>query len=77
MVSLGKPYQFNFLKGCVPQIILGPFLNTLTQMKNKNPARNAEDNFTFYCSSVSHFLDFLTLNTFNTNKTTAYQPPFA
>ena len=42
MVSLGKPYQFNFLKGCVPQIILGPFLNTLTQMKNKNPARNAE-----------------------------------
>ena len=42
MVSLGKPYQFNFLKGCVPQIILGPFLNTLTQMKNKYPARNAE-----------------------------------
>ena len=36
MVCLGRPY-------CLPQILIGPFLNTLTQIKkNKNPAKNAE-----------------------------------
>ena len=30
MVCLSKPYQFKFFKGCFPQILLGPFLNTLT-----------------------------------------------
>ena len=29
MVSLGRPYLFKFFKGCLPQILLGPFLNTL------------------------------------------------
>ena len=32
MVCLGRPYYFNFFKGCLPQILLGVFLNTLTQM---------------------------------------------
>ena len=32
IVCLDKPYQFKFLKGFYPQILLGPFLNTLTQM---------------------------------------------
>ena len=27
---LGRPYHFKFFKGCLPQILLGPFLNTLT-----------------------------------------------
>ena len=27
---LGKPYHFKFFKGCLPQILLGPFLNILT-----------------------------------------------
>ena len=31
-VCLGRPYHFKFFKGCLPQILLGPFLNTLTQM---------------------------------------------
>ena len=30
MVSLGRPYHFKFFKSCPPQILLGPFLNTLT-----------------------------------------------
>ena len=31
--ALGKPYPFKFLKGCcLPQILLGPFLNTLSQL---------------------------------------------
>ena len=32
MVYLGRPYHFKFSKGCLPQILLGPFLNTLTQL---------------------------------------------
>ena len=29
---LSKPYHFKFLIGCLPQILLGLFLNTLTQL---------------------------------------------
>ena len=32
MVCLSRPYHFKFLKGCLPQISLGPFLNTLCNM---------------------------------------------
>ena len=32
MVCLGGPYHFKFFKGCLPQILLGPFLNALTQV---------------------------------------------
>ena len=35
MVSLSRPYHFKFFRGCLPQIVLGPFLNTLTQMTCK------------------------------------------
>ena len=31
MVSLSRPYPFNFFKGSRPQILLDPFLNTLSQ----------------------------------------------
>ena len=27
-VPLGSPYYFKFFKGCLPQILLGPILNT-------------------------------------------------
>ena len=30
MVCLGRPGHFTFFKGCLPQILFGPFLNTLT-----------------------------------------------
>ena len=30
--KLGRPYHFKFLKGCLPQILLGPLLNTLYQI---------------------------------------------
>ena len=32
MVYLGRAYQFKFFKGCLPQILLGPFLNTLSHL---------------------------------------------
>ena len=31
MVCLGK-YHFKLFKGCLPQILVGPFLNTLTHL---------------------------------------------
>ena len=33
MVCLSRPYNFKFFKGCLPQILLAPVLNTLTNMK--------------------------------------------
>ena len=30
MLCLSRPYHFKVFKGCLPQILLGPFLNTLT-----------------------------------------------
>ena len=29
---LKRPYHFKFFKGCLPQILLGPFLNTLSHI---------------------------------------------
>ena len=29
IVCLSRPYHFKFFQGCLPQILLGPFLNTL------------------------------------------------
>ena len=50
MVCLGRPYNFKVFKGCLPQILLGPFFNTLTQMyllssrdnKKYNDEKNSE-----------------------------------
>ena len=33
MVCLSRPYHFKFFKGCYPRILIGLFLNTLTQME--------------------------------------------
>ena len=30
--SLSRPYLFKFFKGCLPQIVLDPLLNTLSQI---------------------------------------------
>ena len=32
--ALGRPYHFTFFKGCLPQISLGPFLNTLSHFSH-------------------------------------------
>ena len=29
----GRPYHFQFFKVCLPQILLGPFLNSLPQIQ--------------------------------------------
>ena len=38
-----KPFHFKFFKDCLPQILLGPFLNTLTdRVSNKSDLLNVE-----------------------------------
>ena len=32
MVCTSRPNHLKFFKGCLPQILLGPFLNTFTQI---------------------------------------------
>ena len=32
MVCLGRPYHIKFFIGCFPQIVLGSFVNNLTQV---------------------------------------------
>ena len=42
MVCLGRPYHFNFFKGCLPQILLGPFLHILTHLSLQNSSENCQ-----------------------------------
>ena len=35
VICLGRLYHFKFFKGCLPQILLGPFLNTLKPFNNE------------------------------------------
>ena len=34
-VFKNRPYHFKFFKGCLPQILLGPFLNTLPHLRSR------------------------------------------
>ena len=35
IVCLNRSYLFKFIKGCLPQILFGPFLNTLSKIYPK------------------------------------------
>ena len=48
MVCLGRPYHFKLFKDCLPQILLGPFLNTLTHMEL---ATNTQHTCSIYISA--------------------------
>ena len=41
MKCLSRPYHFTFFKGCLPQIPLGPFFNSLLHIKVENIAQIA------------------------------------
>ena len=32
MVCLSRPYHFKYFKCCLPEVLLGPFLNNLTHL---------------------------------------------
>ena len=53
MACLGRPYSFKFLKGCLPQILLGPFLNILSQMRIQGQYCTRHKIFQKYSPSIS------------------------
>ena len=54
MVCLGRPNQFKFFKGCLPQISLGLFLNNLSQMQLID---QINDNFENNCLTPGNITD--------------------
>ena len=44
MVCLRRPYSYNFFKGCPPQILLGPLLNTLSHLEILRQKKAAHTN---------------------------------
>ena len=40
MVCLSRAYHFKFLKGCLPQISVGPYLNTLSHIQVTSDCSN-------------------------------------
>ena len=57
MVSLGRPYHFQFFKGCLLHIVLGPCLNTLTHLFFRTPFNDGWGD----CSNIIAYLE-LALN---------------
>ena len=56
MVCLSRPYPLKFFKGCFPQILLGPFLNTLSHMYQTFTYYNYFKHATFFFDSHIIFL---------------------
>ena len=46
-MGLGRQYHFKFFDDCLPQILLGPFLNTLSQMFSLQKKQHSTDCRTF------------------------------
>ena len=59
-VEESRPYRFKFFKGCLPQIFLGPFLNTLShifykEISFKKLTRKLCNLFTVYPANIYLF----------------------
>ena len=46
-MGLGRQYHFKFFDDCLPQILRGPFLNTLSQMFSLQKKQHSTDCRTF------------------------------
>ena len=58
MICLSKPYNFKFFKGCLPQIYLGPFLNTLFHLLILTENSHAVTNDTEVSQEYPHYQEF-------------------
>ena len=47
MVSPDRPYHYKFFVGCLPQMLPGPFLNTLTRFSHFAPRLPDKSRFLF------------------------------
>ena len=56
-ISYHRSYHFKFFKGCLPQISLGPFLNTLSHLYTSNNANNSNNTLShLYISNDTKFV---------------------
>ena len=56
-ISYDRSYHFKFFKGCLPQISLGPFLNTLSHLYTSNNANNSNNTLShLYISNDTKFV---------------------
>ena len=65
MVCLSRSYPFKFFKGCLTQILLGRFLNNLSQMI---PETSQQENSFLHCTLTKGFPTYTVTN----NKTAEY-----
>ena len=47
-ICLNRPYHFKFFKGCLPQILLGSFLNTLSYIYDAKGSKKSRNPFFFF-----------------------------
>ena len=59
MVYLSRPYHFKFVKDCLPQILSGPFLNTLTHIGFELGLTNLQDQKMIYIELWTSFSIFI------------------
>lgn len=56
MVCLNRPYHLKCFKGCLPQIFLGPSMNTLSQMKQETENKNLKSRNTQLFKSYDNLI---------------------
>ena len=52
---LCRPYSFKLFEGCLPQILLNRFLNTLSHIWKEENLHDASDKFDVYMSTLVYF----------------------
>ena len=51
--TLSRPYPFKYFKGCLPHILLGPFLNTLSHLRPNQSGSRPGRSTTVHCTYFS------------------------
>lgn len=54
--TISRPYYFKCFKGCLPQIFLGPSMNTLSQMKQETENKNLKSRNTQLFKSYDNLI---------------------
>ena len=52
---LCRPYSFKLFEGCLPQILLNRFLNTLSHIGKEENLHDVSDKFDVYMSALVYF----------------------
>ena len=67
VICVSRAYHFKFFKGCLPQILLGTFLNILTHMSNLTENKSFEHFFISFFVQQRQFAKITFLSIANAN----------